>query len=139
MPSLTRWYLKSALLYLAVALFLSLLLALPNSINLPTFIRLMNPAFFHLFLVGWVTQIIFGVIYWMFPKYSKERPRGHDSLNWIAYWTLNIGLILRAIAEPLQASQVGNLFGALLVASAILQWLAGIAFIANTWQRVKER
>ncbi|MCP4426987.1 MAG: hypothetical protein GY803_21055, partial [Chloroflexi bacterium] len=60
MPSLTRWYIKSALVYLVSALLLALVLALPDTINLPSFIRFMNPAYFHLFLVGWVTQMIFG-------------------------------------------------------------------------------
>jgi hypothetical protein len=30
-------------------------------------------------------------------------------------------------------------FGILLAASALLQWLGGLAFVANTWGRVKEK
>lgn len=131
MPLITRTFIKTAMIYFALALSLGILLALGMSNGY-------FPVYIHLLVFGWLTQLIFGVIYWMFPKYSKELPRGHDVLSWIAYGTLNIGLILRAIAEPLQSS-TNNVFGALLVASAILQWLAGIAFIANTWQRVKEK
>ncbi|MCA9972495.1 MAG: hypothetical protein KC425_19875, partial [Anaerolineales bacterium] len=76
MPPLTRWFIKSAIVYLAAALLLAVVLALPGSVPLPAFVRLLNPAFFHLFLVGWVTQMIFGVIYWMFPIVSRARPRG---------------------------------------------------------------
>ena len=132
MPLLTRTFIKTAMVYFVLALSLGILLTLgvPNSFF---------PIYIHLLVFGWLTQLIFGVIYWMFPKYSKELPRGHDVLSWIAYWTLNIGLILRAIAEPQQSSQAGNLFGVLLVASAVLQWLAGLVFITNTWQRVKEK
>ncbi|MCK6584899.1 MAG: hypothetical protein L6Q49_17530, partial [Anaerolineales bacterium] len=97
------------------------------------------PVYIHLFVFGWLTQLIFGVVYWMFPKYSTQLPRGHDPLVWIAYGAMNLGLILRAIAEPMQAFQANNVFGALLAISAVLQWLAGIAFIANTWGRVKEK
>ncbi|MBX3055304.1 MAG: hypothetical protein KF770_02430 [Anaerolineae bacterium] len=68
MPPLNRWYIKSALVYLATALSLAVVLALPPSASLPLFIRYLNPAYFHLFLVGWVTQMIFGVIYWPFPR-----------------------------------------------------------------------
>lgn len=78
MPFLTRWYIRSALVYLVTALLLAVVLALPNAINLPPFIRFMNPAYFHLFLVGWVTQMIFGVIYWMFPIVTRTRPRGNE-------------------------------------------------------------
>lgn len=132
MPLITRTFIKTAMIYFALALLLGIILALGISNGF-------FPVYIHLLVFGWLTQLIFGVVYWMFPKYTKELPRGHDSLSWIAYWTLNVGLILRAIAEPLQASQTGSSFGMLLVTSAILQWLAGVAFIANTWQRVKER
>ena len=127
MPLLTRTFIKTALIYLALALALGIALALGATNGL-------SPVYIHLLVFGWLTQFIFGVVYWMFPKYSTEKPRGHESLGWITYALLNLGLILRAIAEPFQAS-----LGILLVLSAILQWLAGSAFIANTWQRIKEK
>jgi hypothetical protein len=37
------------------------------------------PVYLHLFMIGWVTQMIFGVAYWMFPRVSKENPRGWDT------------------------------------------------------------
>jgi heme/copper-type cytochrome/quinol oxidase subunit 1 len=89
-------------------------------------------------MVGWVTQLIFGVVYWMFPRYSKEQPRGNERLAWAAYWLLNVGLILRVLGEPLTG--LGQTAGApLLAASAMLQLGAGWAFVINTWGRVKER
>ncbi|NUQ83672.1 MAG: hypothetical protein HUU11_03070 [Anaerolineales bacterium] len=132
MPLLTRIFIKTALVYFALALAFGILLTLRAPISL-------FPVYIHLFVFGWLTQLIFGVVYWMFPKYSTQLPRGHDPLVWIAYGAMNLGLILRAIAEPMQAFQANNVFGALLAISAVLQWLAGIAFIANTWGRVKEK
>lgn len=132
MPLLTRTFVKTALVYLVLALLLGIVLALGVSNDL-------FPVYIHMLVFGWLTQLIFGVVYWMFPKYSNQLPRGQETLGWITYAMLNIGLILRAVAEPLQASQPNNLSGTLLVVSAILQWLSGIAFIANTWQRVKEK
>jgi heme/copper-type cytochrome/quinol oxidase subunit 1 len=99
----------------------------------------MFPVYIHLLVFGWLTQLIFGVIYWLFPKYSRQTPRGHESLAWITYGALNLGLVLRAIAEPLHAAQVSQLPGWLLVLSAILQWLSGLTFVANTWPRIKEK
>ncbi len=132
MPLLTRTFIKTALVYFTIALLLGVLLSLRMSNGL-------FPVYIHLLVFGWLTQLIFGIIYWMFPKYSNQLPRGRESLGWFVYGALNIGLILRAIAEPLQALQASNLFGTLLVLSAILQWLSGVVFIANTWQRVKEK
>lgn len=139
MPSLTRWYIKSALLYLAAALLLSILLALPDGFDLPPFIHFMNPAYFHLFLVGWVTQIIFGVIYWMFPIITRARPRGNIRLGWLSYILLNVGLFMRVIGEPLSSVRPNGGFGWILAASALLQWLAAVIFVMLAWPRVKER
>ena len=105
MPLLTRWYIKTALLYLIAALLLAIILALPISISLPPFVRAMHPAYFHLFLVGWVTQMIFGVMYWLFPIISRKRPRGNETLGWVSFLLLNVGLLLRVFVEPQVASQ----------------------------------
>jgi len=80
MPALTRWFIKSALIYLVAALLLAFLLALPKTIDLPHFLSFMTSAYFHLFLVGWVTQMIFGVIYWMFPIITRVQPRGNEQM-----------------------------------------------------------
>ena len=132
MPLLTRIFLKTAMVYFSLALLLGILITVRAPAG-------MFPVYIHLLVFGWLTQLIFGVIYWMFPKYSKQTPRGHESLAWITYGALNLGLVLRAIAEPLHAAQVSQLSGWLLVLSAILQWLSGLTFVANTWPRVKEK
>ncbi|MBE2223727.1 MAG: hypothetical protein IAF02_19465 [Anaerolineae bacterium] len=137
MPTLTRWYIKSALVYLVAALLLGVVLALP--IALPSFIRFMNPPYFHLFLVGWVTQMIFGVIYWMFPIITRAKPRGNEQVAWASYILLNIGLILRVIGEPLVSTRPEAAFGWLLALSALLQWLAAVLFVILAWPRVKDR
>jgi hypothetical protein len=139
MPALTRWFIKSAMAYLAVALLLAFVLVLPDSIGVPTFIRFMNPAYFHLFLVGWVTQMIFGVIYWMFPIITRARPRGDERLGWASYASLNAGLLLRVLGEPLFAIRPEAGLGWLLVISAVLQWLGALIFVLLAWPRVKER
>lgn len=137
MPLLTRWYIKTALLYLIAALLLAIILALPISISLPPFVRAMHPAYFHLFLVGWVTQMIFGVMYWLFPIISRKRPRGNETLGWVSFLLLNVGLLLRVFVEPQVASQPAAGLGWVLALSALLQWLAAVCFIILSWPRVK--
>ena len=139
MPTLTRWFIKSALVFLIVALVFSILLAGRTIVDLPEVVAYLGPVQVHLFVVGWVTQLIFGVVYWMFPKYSREKPRGSEGLAWATFGLLNTGLILRVLGEPLNALRPGAESGWLLAASALLQWLAGMAFVVNTWSRVKER
>jgi cbb3-type cytochrome oxidase subunit 1 len=139
MPPITRLFIKASLLYLVAALLVGLLLALRGLLNLLAIVGGLTPVYFHLFMVGWVTQIIAGVAYWMFPKWSRQRPRGYDGLALATFWLLNLGLLLRVVAEPAQTVSAWPGWGWLIVAAALLQWLAGMAFVANTWPRVKEK
>lgn len=138
MPSLTRWFVKTSFVYLTLALITGLLLAVQPTFNL-TLLGGLFPVYIHLFAFGWLTQLIFGVVFWMFPKYSNERPRRSESLGWWTYALLNVGLLLRVLAEPTHSTQSNAISGWILVFSAAIQFLAGLAFVVNSWGRVKER
>lgn len=139
MPLLTRWHIKSAFLYLALAMTLGVALAFNGVVSLPAWLLYLSPAFFHLIMVGWVTQMIFGVVFWMFPIVTRARPRGNERLGWAVYALLNAGLLLRVASEPLNALYPRGFWGWALVVSAVLQWLAAVGFVVNAWPRVKER
>jgi hypothetical protein len=136
MPLLTRWFIKSAMVYLVVALLCGVAMQSPLAARFPV-LRALWPTYLHLLVVGWLTQLIFGVAFWMFPKHSSARPRGSDRLGWTCFALLNLGLLLRAVAEPLQG--LGRPSAPLLVVSAVAQLFAAWAFAANTWPRVRER
>jgi hypothetical protein len=139
MPKLTRWMLKTSLIYLVLALGTAGALAAARSGWLPTSLNALSPVYFHLFLVGWVTQLIFGVVFWMFPKYSPDKPRGSEALGWWTYILLNSGLLLRSIGEPMLSWGPAASWGWMLSLSALLQWTGGMCFVFNTWGRVKEK
>lgn len=106
---------------------------------MPNWLAFLSPAFFHLIMVGWVTQMIMGVVFWMFPIITRARPRGYEGLGWTVYVLLNAGLLLRVLCEPLNALNPRGWWGWGLVASAVFQWLAAVFFVFNSWPRVKER
>lgn len=135
MPLLTRWFLKAALIYLVLALCTGIFLALPGTVRMPG----LFPVYFHILTFGWLTQLIFGIGFWMFPKYSVAKPRGHEWLGWATLILLNSGLILRILFEPLHSTTPSILSSWMLVMAALLQWIAGLAFVANTWPRVREK
>ena len=139
MPTLTRWFVKSALVFFVAALFTGVAQSAGGLWGASPLLSALGPVYLHLFMVGWITQLIFGVVFWMFPKYSPQRPRGSEDLGWGVFFLINAGLVLRAIGEPLNSVYPDAAWGWLLGASAILQWLAGMGFVANTWARVKER
>ena len=139
MPPLTRWFIKTSLAYCVCAMIVGLILMLRLSLDLPPVVGALQPAYFHLLMLGWIAQLIFGVAYWMFPKFTAAQPRGNERLGWATYGLLNAGLLLRVIGEPLAAVQPGAGIGWVLVLSAGLQVSAGWLFVANLWPRVKER
>lgn len=138
MPPLTRWFVKTSFVYLALALITGLLVEIQSALKL-TSLGGLFPIYIHLLVFGWLSQLIFGVVFWMFPKYSAERPRGSETLGWWTYALLNVGLLLRALAEPIDSMQPNPFSGWALVLSAIIQFLAGLLFVINSWGRVKEK
>ena len=79
MPTLTRWSIKTALAWAACATIIGVLLVWPGSPALP------YPTYLHLLTVGWLSNLIFGVAHWMFPRASVEQPRGDVCLAWAAW------------------------------------------------------
>src|SRR5690606_37898024 len=94
MPRLSRLFIKAGLVYFVVALAMGLLMAAQPMLGLPQFIATLRPVQLHLLMVGWITQLIIGVVYWMSPKESRERPRGSETIAWMVLWLLNFGLIV---------------------------------------------
>jgi hypothetical protein len=137
MPTLTRYWIKAGFINFATALLLAVFIQLSAFIDLPAFMPAMSPVYFHLFLVGWITQIIMGVSFWMFPSLSKDRPRGVEILGWLAFVCINAGLIFRVVGEPMIFLDPVSSGRWLLVLSAVLQWMGGMFYIVHMWQRVK--
>ncbi|MFB6262830.1 MAG: hypothetical protein ABEL76_04285 [Bradymonadaceae bacterium] len=99
-----------------------------------------GPAHVHLFVYGWVTEMIIGVAIWLFPVADRDRPRGRPWLNWTAYAGINLGLLLRVVSEPMATgTAAAAMWNWMLLGSAIAQWIGGVAFVATIWPRVSER
>lgn len=103
----------------------------------PAWLGALWPTLLHLLVMGWITQLIFGVAHWMFPRHSAAAPRGDERLMWAAWGCLNAGLLLRVVGEP--RAVLGHDTGGLLLTSATLQVLAALFFTLNTWPRTRAR
>lgn len=141
MPPLTRWFVKTSFVYFALSLLLGVLLAAQSAWNILPSAAAFFPTYFHLLAEIWISMLIIGVVFWMFPKYSLDRPRRSERTAWASYILLNAGLLLRLFSEPANslAASPAALWDILLILAAMLQWLGGLAFVVNTWGRVKER
>jgi hypothetical protein len=139
MPPLTRWFVKTSFVYFTLALLVGVFLGAQAvwKFNVP--VAEISPVYFHLLAEGWISMLIIGVVFWMFPKYTLERPRRSEALAWASYIMLNVGLVLRIISEPLigLGESPISIWTILLILAALVQWAGGMAFVINSWGRVK--
>lgn len=129
MPPLVRVLIRAALLCLLLALALGLFRALwPGN----AWLAGAWPVYLHLLVLGWLSQLVAGVAYWMFPRAGREVPPT-DWRGWAVFFLLNAGLLLRAVAEPTAMP------GAWLPLAALLQFSAMMIFAWSIWPRVRGR
>jgi len=87
----------------------------------------------HTGLVGFFLNMVFGVAYWMMPRPGQIKQPGLEALT---FWTLNIGLSLRVVLEPLAYSRGFEAFRGWLALAAFLQLLAMAVFAYAMSRRV---
>jgi hypothetical protein len=138
-PTLSRCYIKSGLLYFAIGLMMGAMLLAQPVMGWSPSLQVLRPVYLHFLFIGWVTQLIMGVGYWMFPKQSKEKPRGSEWLGWAVLVLLNVGMVLRAIGEPMMVLAPQGGYGWIVATASMCLLLAGWGFILNTWGHIKER
>ena len=139
MPRLTRWLVKTALLCFVLGLVLGAAMQLRPLARAFPALAAAWPGYVHLLTVGWVTQLIMGVAYWLFPRADRSRPPPSEAVGWAAYAALNAGLLLRLAAEPAASLDPATPLRWLLPLSGLLQLAAACGFALLLWPRVRER
>ena len=96
------------------------------------------PVFLHLLVWGWISAMIFGVAFWMFPVHARGNPRNRQGSGWLSFWFFLSGLVLRTLCEPflfLFPDSAVSRLGLLLAAASL--WLSALAFTFCIWTRIK--
>jgi hypothetical protein len=100
------------------------------------------PSHAHMLFVGWFLQFALGVAYWLLPRRRTPRqPLGYrEDVALGAVLALNLGLLLRIAAEPVERTgMASDATLALLAISALLQVAAATVFVAQLWPRIAAR
>lgn len=139
MPNLTRWTIRLAMLYLLVGLGCWFIYSYDQVNNTAGQWSALRPVGIHFITVGWLTQLIFAVIYWMFPIISRDNPYGERWIAWLGFWGLNLGLVFRAFFEIGMTQGLPPDAGWGLIGSGLLQWGGVTAWIIASWGRVRPR
>lgn len=131
-----RLFIKTAIIYFVLGVLLGGFLLLNKALRTIPYPYALVTVHNHLITVGFIAMMIMGVAYWMFPRQpgTTKEAVAKDPLAWVNYILLNLGLILRAVAEPFYPASWTR--GAL-AASAILQTLGVLSFVVGIWNRVR--
>jgi cbb3-type cytochrome oxidase subunit 1 len=123
-----RWFVKASLAWLCVGVTLGLAMA-----AFPAW-TIYRPAHMHATLLGFVTMMVYGVGYHVFPRFTGHRLRS-SQLAGAHWWIANAGLSLMMLGFALRVSTrvpVGAGIAAL-VAGGTLSAIGAFAFAWNVW------
>ncbi len=129
MPKLSRLFVRTALAYLVAGFTAGALMLANKGVALHPFLWRLLPLHVEFLLVGWTVQFIFGVAFWILPRFGTSR--GPEGVVWLSYGLLNAGVLLAGVGGLLAGSPWPVLAGRLAEMGAIG------AFVVNMWPRIK--
>lgn len=129
MPNLSRRYVHMAFFNLFWGLTFGGLLLFHKGIPLTPLIWRLLPLHIELMLVGWTVQFIFGIGFWIFPRFWRSR--GNETPARWAFWLLNSGVWVAGLAGTFNAP------AGILLGGRILELGAGLLFVFYAWRRIK--
>lgn len=129
MPRLSCWFIRSALIHLALGITFGSLILFHKAIPIYPYLWRLLPIHIEILLFGWTIQLAMGVAFWIFPRFWRSR--GDEKPVWLAFGLLNCGVWLAALGLFWAAPPWVTLLGRLAEASA------AIAFALHAWSRVK--
>ncbi len=130
MPRLSSWFVHSSLVYLAIGFTLGAILLINKAMAINTLLWNLLPVHAEVLLIGWFIQLTIGVAYWILPRLSGKQPRGNTQLVMLAFWLINLGILLATLAALTN-------FQALLPVGRLMELGGVLAFMSASWKRVR--
>jgi hypothetical protein len=129
MPRLTRWFIRTALIHLALGFTFGALMLFNKGVLVSVWVWRLLPLHIELMLLGWTVQLAMGVAFWILPRFGRSR--GNERAAWAAFVLINAGVWIAGIGAMLGASAIITLIGRLAEAGG------GIAFAIHAWPRIR--
>jgi hypothetical protein len=131
MPRLGQWFIRTALIYLVAGASLgAVMLALSALGRYGAMARLFTPHVEFL-LIGWTVQLTMGVAFWILPRFEGGTSRGAVGYAWVAFVSVNAGIIVAALGPLLGGGEFARLLG------RGAEGAAAVAFAVHAWRRVR--
>uniref|UniRef100_A0A7C1JFA7 Uncharacterized protein n=1 Tax=Caldilinea aerophila TaxID=133453 RepID=A0A7C1JFA7_9CHLR len=129
MPRLSIWFVRVALLYLALGFTFGALMLANKGVPFTPWLWRLLPAHIEFLLFGWTLQLAFGVAFWILPRWQTQR--GNEKPAWAALFLLNIGIWIVVCAGWFNWTVGWLMLGRMAEAAAVA------AFALHAWPRVK--
>lgn len=133
MPNLSRWMIRTALIYLLLGFTVGALLLAHKGVPLHPALWGWLPAHIEFLLLGWVLQLTMGVAFWILPRYWQPPRRPNEHYARLAFLLLNLGIWLVVAGTTFRLGQWTTFAGRLAEAAAVL------LFARHSWARVVSR
>ena len=151
MPATSRAFVKVSIFCLCLGAVLGGLMYIDRWLPLGSWVAYLRVSHIQLLVVGWLTQLILGVAWWLFPPLKiglrsdaplpirrGQSQRGSEPLFWTTFLCLNVGILLRAVFAPLGGWTQIDFFAFLSSISGLFLFAAAMSFVVNMWGRVRE-
>lgn len=132
MDRFARWFILSSLVYLIFGSFLGMLMIAGPRGTFGGLDYYFLPTHAHIHLLGWVSMMIFGVAYHVFPRFLAKKIYS-TKLAWVHFWLAQIGLIGMSVFFVLNRAQEGQ-WRTGLALSGITSFLAVLCFVYNMFR-----
>ena len=133
MPTLSRYFIRSALIYLGIGFTLGGLILAAKGGFVDGQVWRWLPMHMVLLIDGWLIQLTLGVAYWILPRIHLHE-RGRSSWAWSGFVVLQSGLALTLTTTlNLWIPAVQLLFAPALM----LQALGVFLFAVHAWPRIR--
>lgn len=129
MPRLSCWFVRAALIHLALGFTLGSLLLFNKGVPLHPLVWRLLPAHIEFLLLGWTAQLALGVAFWILPRFGGSR--GDERPAWAAFVLLNAGVWLAGAGASLAAPAVIPFLG------RAAEVGAAVAFAVHAWPRIR--
>jgi hypothetical protein len=131
MPRLSIWFIRFALDYLLLGFTFGGLILFNKGMPLFPLVWSLLPAHIEFVLIGWTSQLVMGMGFWILPRFSRPPVRGNEKMAWGAFVLVNAGIWMFALGS------FGSVGGWLSLAGRAAEAAGVLLFVLNAWPRVK--
>ena len=134
MPRLSHLMIKAALLWLGLGSTIGSLILINKTWIFWPQVWGFRTSHIHILLVGWLIQLVFGVAYWMLPRFDASGDRGNVPAMWTGFVAINLAVASVFFNDLLLLNAI-NWSPFLLIIAGIGYTIAACTFFWNAWSR----